>query len=261
MVARSPAGRYTDGEGAHGLLRLLCGLTIIQNPAADAWRRCSVGTCERCGADAVDGRGVCRNCGWQAPNDGFDDSPSYGETRAADPALSPPATGRYPASGPGIDRASTIAAQATRADRTGPVSGGHTAAGRFCGVCGARITGSETFCGQCGSPVAPPSGPGGRPGSQPGPGGHYQVGGAAGWDDDDRNAYTEALPETPTMAAARNPYAADPYARSYAPQYGSRGAVEPQRGMTRSTRITLGVVFLAVSILLALGAIALIFLF
>jgi hypothetical protein len=86
------------------------------------------------------------------------------------------------------------------------------------------------------------------------------VGGGAGWDDDDRNAYTEALPETPTMAAARNPYAADPYARSYAPQYGSRGAtVEPAGGMTRSTRITLGVVFLAVSILLALGAIALIF--
>lgn len=134
--------------------------------------------------------------------------------------------------------------------------------GRFCGVCGARIIGTETFCGQCGSPVnAPPSGPGARPGSQPG-GGRYQVGGVAGWDDDDRNAYTEALPETPTMAAARNPYANnDPYARSYAPQYGSRGVAAPQQaGMARSTRLTLGIVFLAVSILLALGAIALVFL-
>jgi hypothetical protein len=191
----------------------------------------------------------------------YDDAPSYGETRAADPALSPPATGRYPASAPGmagVDRGSTIAAQATRSQRSGPTAGANPATGRFCGVCGARITGAETFCGQCGSPVASPSGPGMRPGSQPGPVGRYQVGGAAGWDDDDRNAYTEALPETPTMAAARNPYAADPYARSYAPQYGSRGAPETQTGgMTRSTRITLGVIFLALSILLALGAIAL----
>ena len=192
----------------------------------------------------------------------YDDAPSFGETRAADPALSPPAASRYPASGPGlagVDRASTVAAQATRASRSGPGAGG-TAAGRFCGSCGARIIGTETFCGQCGMPVASPSGPGMRPGSQPGPTGRYQVGGAAGWDDDDRNAYTEALPETPTMAASRNPYAADPYARSYAPpQYGgSRGASEASSGgMTRSTRITLGVIFLAVSILLALGAIAL----
>lgn len=59
------------------------------------------------------------------------------------------------------------------------------------------------------------------------------------------------------MAASRNPYAADPYARSYAPQYGSRAAETQTGGMTRSTRITLGVIFLAVSILLALGAIAL----
>jgi hypothetical protein len=133
------------------------------------------------------------------------------------------------------------------------------ATGRFCGVCGARITGTETFCGQCGSPVGSPSGPGGRPGSQPG-GGRYQVGGVAGWDDDDRNAYTEALPETPTMAAARNPFANDPYGRSYAPQYGGQGtAAAQQTGMTRSTRMTLGVIFLAISILLALGAIALIF--
>lgn len=187
----------------------------------------------------------------------YDDAPSFGETRAADPALSPPPS-RYPVSASGVDRGSTVSAQATRSSRTGPVSGANQAGGRFCGVCGARIVGTETFCGQCGSPVQNPSGAG-RPGSQPGPTGRYQVGPSAGWDDDDRNAYTEALPETPTMAAARNPYAADPYARSFPPpQYGSRGATpEPQTGgMTRSTRITLGVIFLAVSIVLALGAIA-----
>ncbi len=188
----------------------------------------------------------------------YDDAPSYGETRAADPALQPPATGRYQ-SAPGrsgVDRAATVAAQTTRASRSGPNGGAPPATGRFCGACGARIVGTETFCGQCGAPV-------GSAGPVSGPGGRYQVGAAAGWDDDDRNAYTEALPETPTMAAARNPYAADPYARSYAPQYGARGAQEPQpsAGMTRSTRITLGVVFLAVSIILALSAIAVLFVF
>ena len=194
----------------------------------------------------------------------YDDAPSYGETRAADPALSPPPPPRYGSSAPGalgVDRGSTVAAQATRAARSGPVSGANAGAGaagtgRFCGVCGARISGSETFCGQCGSPVTPVSGPGGRPGSQPGPIGRY---GAPAWDDDP-NGYTEALPESPTMAAARNPYA-DPYARSYAPQYGSRAAAAEAAaasgGMSRSTRITLGVVFLAISILLALGAILL----
>lgn len=206
-----------------------------------------MGTCERCGADAVDGRGVCRNCGWQSPHAYDTGAPSYGETRAADPAVSPPPTNRYPANAMEADRAATVAAQATR---SGP-SGGNPATSRYCGVCGARIQGSETFCGQCGSPVAPASGAG-----------RYQVGSNAGWNDDDRNSYTEALPEAPGLAASRNPYVAnDQYARSYPPQYGSRGgASEPApTGMTRSTRMTLGIILLALSVFLALGAIALLF--
>ena len=59
----------------------------------------SVMTCEQCGADAVDTRGVCRNCGWQARQSQYaqdpygDDAPSLGETRAADvlPGAYPPA--------------------------------------------------------------------------------------------------------------------------------------------------------------------------
>jgi hypothetical protein len=157
---------------------------------------------------------------------------------------------RYPSAGASPDRASTVAAQATRSGPSGPNAGGAASTSRYCGVCGARILGSETFCGQCGSPVAPASGAG-----------RYQVGSANGWDDTDRNSYTEALPETPTMAASRNPYGvADQYGRSYAPQYGTRGAAEAQpSGMTRSTRMTIGVICLALSILLALGAIALLF--
>ncbi len=130
---------------------------------------------------------------------------------------------------------------------SGPTSGANRTSSRFCGSCGARIVGTETFCGQCGMPL--------NGGSQPGAAvGRYQMGGVSGWGNDN-DAYTEALPETPTMAAAHNPYAADPYARSYAPQYGARGA-ESGGGLSRSTRMTLGIVFLAISIVLALGAIA-----
>lgn len=193
----------------------------------------------------------------------YDDAPSLGETRAADPAFSPPVTGRYPASASGVDRASTVAAQATRSPRSSPMSepmsGPNAATSRFCGSCGARVTGIETFCGQCGKPLGSPSGAGMRGGSQPAPSARYQVGAAAEWDDD-ANAYTEALPESPTIAASYNPYSGDPYARSYAPQYGSRGAMDAEGGMSRSTRMTLGVVFLAISIVLALGAIATLFL-
>lgn len=225
-----------------------------------AGRRCTVGTCERCGADAVDSRGICRNCGWQESASLYDDAPSLGETRAADPALSPPVTGRYPAGASGFDRAPSAATQATRSPRSGPTSGpagdpmsgpnsgANRASSRFCGTCGARITGTETFCGQCGAPV--------NVGSQPGSGaGRYQLGGVSSWDDDN-DAYTEAMPETPTMAASHNPFAVDSYGRSYPQPYGARGMQAGAGAMSRSTRLTWGIVCLAISIVLALGAIA-----
>lgn len=207
--------------------------------------------CERCGADALDLHGKCRNCGWQAPLDAYDDDlPSLGETRAADTAL-PPAPGRYSRAGDyqGAAGGATAAAPAARAPRSAPASGG---APRYCGVCGARITGSEAFCGQCGSPIS--SSPG-MPGSQPGAG-HYQVG-PAGWGADDADAYTEALPEPPAMAAARNPYVNDPYARPYAPAYG--GAQPAAGGLSRSARITIGALFLGASVLMAIVTITLAF--
>ncbi|HEX8732668.1 MAG TPA: hypothetical protein VF725_11490 [Ktedonobacterales bacterium] len=212
-----------------------------------------MGTCERCGADAVDGRGLCRNCGWQASASLYDDAPSLGETRAADPALLPPVAGRYPAGGSGYDRMPSAATQAARSPRSGPMggpmsgpnSGPDHATTRFCGTCGARITGTETFCGQCGAPL--------NAGSQPGSGaGRYALGGVSSWDDND--AYTEAMPESPTMAASHNPFAVDSYGRSYPQPYGQRGA--QVGGMARSTRLTWGIVCLAISIVLALGAIA-----
>lgn len=125
-------------------------------------------------------------------------------------------------------------------------AGADRATTRFCGSCGARIVGTETFCGQCGAPLN---------GSQPGTGaGRYALGGVSSWDDND--AYTEAMPESPTMAAAHNPFAVDPYARSFPQPYGARGVQANAGGLPRSTRLTWGIVCLAISIVLALGAIA-----
>jgi hypothetical protein len=191
--------------------------------------------------------------------DGYDDDPSLGETRAADIAMQPAPGGGYPrnnnyqgaTTGATAATPGTPGTPGTRAPRSAPAGSG---APRYCGVCGARITGSEAFCGQCGSPVA--SAPG-RPGSQPGPS-RYQVG-PANWGEGDADAYTEAmLPEPPSVAAARNPYVNDPYARSYAPAYGgSAGSQPPVGGLSRSSRITIGALFLGASVLIAIITITL----
>jgi hypothetical protein len=78
------------------------------------------------------------------------------------------------------------------------------------------------------------------------------------WDEGDADAYTEALPEAPTVAAARNPYLNDPYARSYAPSYGSgSGSQQGSGGLSRTARITIGALFLGASVLIAIITITL----
>lgn len=205
-----------------------------------------MGRCERCGADALNMSGVCRNCGWQAPMDLYDDHPSIGETRPAD-VVAPAQGAAYPR---GTSTA-PVTPPGSLAPRSGPASG---AVSRFCGVCGARITGSEAFCGQCGSPVT--AGPG-QTGSQPGPT-RYQ-GGAQSWGMDDADAYTEAMPEPLAMAGGRNPYVNDPYGRQYAQPYGSGGATRAaaQGGLSRTARITIGSLFLGASVLVAIITITL----
>src|SRR5579885_3395710 len=95
----------------------------------------AVNTCERCGADAVDARGICQHCGWQGRSDGFSDTtgaPSLGETRAADVApLGMGLPSRAPNAGQGSRGWASSAASNT------PVS--NPSATRFCGTCGARI--------------------------------------------------------------------------------------------------------------------------
>lgn len=201
--------------------------------------------------------GVCRNCGWQAPEPIYDESPSFGETRPADTALPagqasyyPPRTSGYhdPMSGATAATPNPLYSGARSAPRAAPISSG--GAPRFCGVCGARMTGTEAFCGQCGAPTtAAPA----TPGVNTGPG-RYQVG-PSGWGSGQAEAYTEALPEAPIPA--RNVYPNDPYARSYSPGYGSGAGGQPGQGLSRSAKITIGALFLGASVLIAIITITL----
>ncbi|HEX9038447.1 MAG TPA: hypothetical protein VF808_15800 [Ktedonobacterales bacterium] len=205
--------------------------------------------CERCGANALNVHGVCRNCGWQAPEVAYGESPSLGETRPADTALPPGQASFYPrASGyQGPTSGATAAAPGQRSSRSIPTGG---SAPRFCGVCGARITGSEAFCGQCGSPISAAPATSGVPS---GPG-RYQIG-ADDWGTEDAEAFTEALPGPPALGAPRTPYNNDPYGRPYTP-YGA-GAQQQAPGLSRSAKVTIGALFLGASVLIAIITITL----
>ena len=229
-------------------------------------------TCERCGADAVDARGICQNCGWQRRNDRFTDTagaPSLGETRAADIAsmgtsqasYGPPARQAFRASNSG-QGGSTWSGSSASND---PPSG--TGAGRYCGTCGARIEPGQAFCGQCGTPVRGASGgslgtsPAGAP--LPSSPSRYQVGNDTGWHPDDGNAPTEEIRDLPPSGYGRSglrlqsgvPYQAPPYSSS---GYGT--SVDQPVGppdTSRTLRMILGVMCLVGSLISAVAAIIL----
>lgn len=216
-------------------------------------------TCEQCGADAVDTRGVCRICGWQAWDHRYsdeDDAPSLGETRAADiPA------GGFGSSGTGSPspRGSRLSQFHADAGATALV-GGATSGGRFCGTCGARLESGTAFCGQCGTPVAA-STPGGltfgtsglRPSGQE----KYHVG---GWSDGDGNELTEAMAGAPTYNGLTRPGVGPGLPQGGAPfhpsGYGAArsGAAAPS---SHTTRLVVGVFCLIGSIISASAAIIL----
>ena len=220
-----------------------------------------VNTCEQCGADAVDARGICRNCGWQARLGMFieaDDTPSLGETRAAD---IPP--GGYAASGPTAQTArnSRMDPYPTEAQPTALV-GGATSGGRFCGTCGARLENGMAFCGQCGTPVTSSATNGLTLGAsglrQPGQE-QYHVG---GWSDGDGNELTEAIPGA--VAPGYNgfgrsgagpglPYGAAPFHPTGYMQSRSNAAARS----SHTTRLIVGVLCIIGSIISASSAIIL----
>jgi hypothetical protein len=226
-----------------------------------------VTTCEHCGADAVNARGVCEECGWQAAASGvaFDDSsPSLGETRAADVPFAPAEqrTTAVPGAGapitpmPPLERTTGRPNQPTAADAqlrystAAPVS-----TSRYCGTCGARIAPGEAFCGQCGTPVGAGSNIGTALHPASGQYGRYQVESNSTWSPAQGDAPTEAF----------IPSSGQPYARGYSSAPNARGgyasspgaAATPADASARTGRIIVGVVCLIGSLASAIGAIVL----
>lgn len=209
-----------------------------------------VTTCEYCGADAVDQRGVCQNCGRLAADASSpldDDLPSLGETRAASlppaqPARTPP--GGMPPRTTGMSRYGSGAAQR---------SSGPQGTARYCGTCGARVEPGEAFCGQCGSPVG--AGADYTRDMTISGSAHYPAGatGAGAWGDADGDALTEAYDFPPPPVVA-------PYNRgglsggSYAPaRYGVTPA--PPSAASRTNRTIFGLLCLLGSLISAAGAV------
>lgn len=218
-------------------------------------------TCEQCGADAVDARGICRNCGWQARLGIFieaDDTPSLGETRAAD---IPP--GGYAASSPAAQstRNARMNQYPTDARPTALVGGGATSGGRFCGSCGARIENGVAFCGQCGSPIAASATNAltyGSNGLRPPEQERYRVG---GWSDGDGNDPTEAIPGATgysgfgrSGAGPGLPYGGAPY---HPTGYMQSRSSTANAGSSHTMRLIVGVLCIIGSIVSASSAIIL----
>lgn len=193
-------------------------------------------TCENCGADAVDARGVCRACGWQMGNETTldDDSPSLGETRAADALESPGTSAGAPRS----------------AGSTPPAPRGGTA--RFCGTCGARLEPGEAFCGQCGTPVGAGSDyTRNVPADSPS---RYYVGGD-GWSGGNGDAYTEAYtaPPLPPVAPYNRPSAVG--GGPYTPGNFGASAAPRAADQSQAGRIVFGLLCILGSIVSAAGAV------
>jgi hypothetical protein len=197
-----------------------------------------MGTCNHCGADAVDASGTCRACGWRATEDTMGLSagvPSIGETRAADAFVPPPQ--------PQLIRRAAPPTRVAAADSPPSRPTGRTPAvgTRYCGTCGAIIGPGEQYCGQCGTPVSAASGTELRTALRPTPSapGRYQD--ESHYDDEpwspyDNNAATEAyVASVPGSMGQSYPG----YARSMPGAY-SGGYTQPAGG-NRELRVVLGI--------------------
>ncbi|MGH2517952.1 MAG: zinc-ribbon domain-containing protein [Ktedonobacterales bacterium] len=219
-------------------------------------------TCERCGADTVDAQGICTSCGWQAPADLYedDDSPSLGETRAADvPTSGGTPDARY-AQAPRFARTAEMPRSGQPSRVSGPPGGDAlgTSAGtaRYCGTCGARIATGEAFCGQCGTPVGTSGGDFGTVNMGVGPASRYQIGGT-GWTAGGGDAPTEEY-----AAPLGNGYPRTQAGMPYTPPMYASGPNQPAGGAAgdgsgRTVRIVFGVLCLAGSIASAITAVIL----
>lgn len=225
-------------------------------------------TCEQCGADTVDEQGLCHTCGSRARQvasdaahyeDGdesdADNSPSLGETRAAEVPNAPaaPVSLRYSAApAPVIERTTDMPRYAP----TGPseprmgtrarTSAGGT--GRFCGTCGARIVAGEMYCGQCGSPVGQATGTQtGRVGAPT----HLGNGTGDAWSDGGGDEPTEAF-VVAQQGYTRGAPSATAYPRS---RYGQATNAPVAPSSSRTMRVIFGVLCLAGSLVSAAAAV------
>lgn len=210
-------------------------------------------TCEQCGANALDARGICGNCGWQAP----DGDIALGETREADVAASV-ARGHEPhvSGAPRFERTTQMPPYAPPRPTTGrPVSGMGTgnvgATSRYCGTCGARITGNEAFCGQCGTPIGGANDFGTSLDVRSSDAGRY--GGSGAWTPGEGDALTEPFVVSPVGGYPRTP-ANNPYAQM---GYGGSGAMNGQASAdsSRGIKTLFGVLCLVASVASAVGAV------
>ncbi len=228
-------------------------------------------TCEQCGADTVDEQGLCHTCGWRArqlasdaapyedsDESDADNSPSLGETRAAEVPNAPaaPVSLRYSAApAPVIERTTDMPRYAPTGP-TGPteprmgtrarISAGGT--GRFCGTCGARIVAGEMYCGQCGSPV------GQATGTQTGRvGAPTRLGNGTGDD------WSEGAGDEPTEAfvVARQGYTRGAPSVTAYPRsgYGQATYASVAPSSSRTMRVIFGVLCLAGSLVSAAAAV------
>ena len=124
---------------------------------------------------------------------------------------------------------------------------------RFCGTCGARITGNEAFCGQCGTPVSASMADAGTAFRAPVTGvARVRADADGSWQPADGDAPTEAfLPPASVYGRGARPtaYPTDNgYTTGRGPEAGGSG---------RSVRIALGILCLVGSLASAAGALLL----
>jgi len=218
-----------------------------------------VRTCENCGANAVDSRGICQNCGWHEPRIN-DSSPSLGETRAAEiPTTQAGVRGNTGSPSPFERTVDLPRYTPPLPSRVGASTGLNTQGGnsRYCGTCGARIERGEVFCGQCGTPVGTGRNSYGGQGMTSSAPSRYVVGDDDSWSPARESELTEAIMpfRPPPMPAQYNRgISGPPYNQSYGavPGYAASGA---QSRSNRTARIVWGVVCLVSSLVVAGAAV------
>jgi hypothetical protein len=198
-----------------------------------------MGTCDHCGADAVDASGICRACGWRAADDTMDlatGTDSLGETRAADAFVPPPQPQLIRRAAPPTRVAAADAATSRATGRTPSV------ATRYCGACGAAIGPGEQYCGQCGTPLSAASGTDLRTALRPTPSAPSRYPKDSGFDNEPWSPYENDSPTeayTPSVHGGMG-QSYPGYARSMPGAY-TTGYPQPARGNNRELRVVLGI--------------------